>query len=182
MATKVIAIACIREHDQAIGANGDLLFGIKADMRFFVEQTTGHAVIMGRKNWDSIPEQYRPFKDRLNIVLTRRNNLNLPEGVFTAHSFEDAILFAKRRDHQKIFVIGGGEIYRQALDARIVDEVLLTVISDAGKLPEADTFFHQTDEWRHGFVQTMLEPPTLQKDRKSGNEVTMKIILYSKIP
>lgn len=149
----VIAIACIRKHDQAIGSNGNLLFGIREDMDFFKTQTMGHPVIMGRKNWDSIPERYRPLINRFNIVMTRNAELELPEDVIKAGELDLAILQATAVQSGKIFIIGGGQIYEQALDDKdLVDEVVLTVVSD-GYGPNADSFFYPTHEWKDKFSE-----------------------------
>lgn len=150
---EIIAIACIRKHDQAIGRKNELLFRIKENIKFFTGRTIGHTVIMGRNNWDSIPAQYRPLKERLNIVLSRRIDTKFPEGVFKATTLEAAIGLATVKKHGNIFIIGGGQVYQEALRKKLVDLVVLTVVND----PEgednsvADTFFAPNHEWKNDF-------------------------------
>ena len=133
----VILIAAIQK-DRGIGYQGKLLYSIKDDMKHFVEQTTGHAVIMGRKTWESIPEKYRPMKDRMNIVVTR-NKKYQASGAKVVHRFYEALEQAPEKG--KIFIIGGGKIYRQALS--YADTLELTII-DGNK--NADAFFPEFEQ------------------------------------
>ncbi len=91
-------------------------------MRYFRRLTSEapegrtNAVIMGRKTWASIPDRFRPLRGRLNIVLSRRPTLELPDGVLHAHDFDDALSLAYNASGgHRCFVIGGGTIYRLAL-------------------------------------------------------------------
>ena len=90
---------------------------LKADLQHFKETTTHNIVIMGRKTWETLPEKSRPLKNRINIVVTRNKNYEVPDGVFVKYSVLDAILLGHLlvKDMMDVFVIGGGEIYRQAL-------------------------------------------------------------------
>ncbi len=128
--------------DYGIGKNGDLLFHIPEDMKFFRSTTLHHAVIMGRKTLDSLPNG-KPFKDRRNIVLSRDESF-APEGVEVVHSVEEAVKLAEGED--EVFVCGGGEIYRQLLP--YCQKVLITKIdAHAG----AEVFFPDLDalpEWK----------------------------------
>jgi len=78
------------QNDNGIGYHGNLIHSIKNDMKHFVDQTTGHSVIMGRKNWESIPEKYRPFKNRQNIVITRDINYDA-DGALVVSSLQKAV-------------------------------------------------------------------------------------------
>lgn len=123
--------------DYGIGKNGDLLFHIPEDMKFFRSTTLGHTVIMGRKTLESLPNG-KPFKDRRNIVLSRDESF-APEGVEVVHSVEEAVRLAKGED--EVFVCGGGEIYRALLP--YCKKVLITKIdAHAG----AEVFFPNLDE------------------------------------
>lgn len=127
-------IAAIGGEDRVIGKDGKLPWRIKADMEHFKQTTTGHVVIMGRKTFESIG---KPLVKRTNIVLTRSIDF-AHEGVVTAYSFEDAFEKAKERANIKkeIFVIGGAEIYKEALP--YADKLYLTLVE--GDF-EGDTFF-----------------------------------------
>ena len=69
----IVAVA----ENRVIGKDNDLIWDLPKDMRFFKEKTTGHHVIMGRKNFESIPEKYRPLPNRTNIIVTRKKKHNL---------------------------------------------------------------------------------------------------------
>ena len=94
----------------AIGLRGGMLWHLRDDLRRFKAITTGKAVIMGRKTWQSLPR--RPLPGRLNVVITRQSDF-VAEGARVAGSLTEAIGIAA--GCEEIFIIGGGEIYRQAL-------------------------------------------------------------------
>lgn len=120
-----------------IGKENDLMWNLPADMRFFKETTKGHVVIMGRKNYDSIPEKYRPLAGRTNVVLSRKTNFDAPD-CMVFDSFENCIASLELAPGQKAFIIGGAEIYKLALESGLVHEMFLTHID---KIYGADTFF-----------------------------------------
>lgn len=134
----ISAIAAIAEN-RALGKDNKLLFHIPEDMKRFKELTTGHVVIMGRKTYESIG---RPLKNRTNIVVTRRSTPEV-EGITVKHSIEEAIEYAKTIETEEIFIIGGGEIYTQALP--FTDRLYLTIVKGS---PEADTFFPDYSEFK----------------------------------
>ncbi|MDE6317515.1 MAG: dihydrofolate reductase, partial [Muribaculaceae bacterium] len=114
----MITIIAAIGRDNAIGRNGDLAFHLRADMRHFKELTTGHTVVMGRKTFDSLPKGALP--NRRNIVITRNPDF-AAKGTERASSLDEAIAMAAG---EEIFIIGGGEIYRQALP--LADRMELT--------------------------------------------------------
>lgn len=99
--------------DWGIGKDNDLLFHIGEDMKRFRALTTGGTVIMGRKTLDSMPGG-KPLPRRRNIVLTRQKDF-VREGVETANSLEEVLRLTAGEDPEKVWVIGGGEIYRALL-------------------------------------------------------------------
>lgn len=121
----LISIIVAVSENNVIGRNNDLPWHLPADMKYFKNTTMGHCVVMGRKNYDSIPVKYRPFEGRTNIVVTRQKDFK-PEGVVIAHSVEEAIAFAKSKNETECFIIGGGEIFSQSL--QYCDRVYLTRI------------------------------------------------------
>jgi dihydrofolate reductase len=163
MAVKLI-VAMDRE--RGIGKNNDLMWHLAADMKFFKETTSGQIVVMGRKNWDSIPEKYRPLPNRENVVLTRNTSFTA-DGCRVFHSLEDCLAFYEGETDRTVFIIGGGEIYRQALDLKCVDELYITHV-DA--VYGADTFFPEFDEdkWT---VREILSWP---QDEKNEAAFTVK--------
>ena len=121
----------------AIGRNNELLWHISADLKFFKKQTLGWPVIMGRKTFESIG---RALPGRANIVISR--NFNTGEEVEVVNSLKEAFAIAESTNLEKCFVMGGGQIYAQALEFadRLVVTHVHTVIDDA------DTFFPQIDQ------------------------------------
>lgn len=119
-----------------IGRDNDLPWRLSADLKRFRELTTGHTIIMGRKTWDSIG---RALPGRRSIVVTRRTDWHPKvEGVLVAHSIDQAIDLA--RDDSEVFIIGGAEIYRQALaraDRLYLTRVLAEVAGDV-RFPDID--------------------------------------------
>ncbi len=139
-APMITMIAAI-QNDRGIGYKNNLIHSIKNDMKHFVEQTTGHTVIMGRKNWESIPEKHRPFKNRENIIITRNPEIyTFPNDVIVVDSIEKAIASSTSN---KIYIIGGGQIYN--LGMKYADQLDLTIIE--ANTP-ADVFF---PEFKHNF-------------------------------
>lgn len=129
----IVAVA----NNGVIGRDNDLVWRLRDDMKFFSETTRGHAVITGRKNYESIPEKFRPLPHRTNIVVTRNTEYAAP-GAQVVHSLQAALDAAAATGAAEAFIIGGGEIYRQALERGDVGRVLLTHVDAA---PEGDTFF-----------------------------------------
>ena len=113
--------------NKVIGVNGDLPWDIPEDMAFFKKKTQGHIILMGRKTFESFPQ---PLQGRLHIVLTRQENYPVPKGVHMFSHIEKALAFCQTQIGEtwgkEVFIIGGGEIYRQTLDR--ADQLYLTFI------------------------------------------------------
>lgn len=135
---KIIIVAV--SENNVIGKDGDIPWHIPEDLKHFKEKTTGNSVIMGRKTFKSLPEDYRPLPNRKNIVLTRSGLEEKPKGVEEVESFEDAYESAEEYG-EKAFVIGGASIYEQALDD--VERIVLTRIHEEY---DGDTFFPEINE------------------------------------
>jgi dihydrofolate reductase len=106
-------IAAVSENN-VIGKNNSLPWHLPDDMKYFMQTTKGHFVIMGRKNYQSIPEKFRPLPNRTNLVVSSQKNFDAP-GCLIFHSLEDAIQEAKNQNQQEIFLIGGSRIYQDGL-------------------------------------------------------------------
>ncbi len=128
--TIVVAIS----ENNAIGKDNQLLWHLPADLKHFKTITSGHTIIMGRKTYDSIG---KPLPNRRNIVVTRQTDLKL-EGIEVVNSLDEALALCK--DENEVFVIGGAEIYRQALP--LVHKIELTRVHQEF---EADVFFPELD-------------------------------------
>ncbi|TNF48892.1 MAG: dihydrofolate reductase [Bacteroidetes bacterium] len=161
----IVKLIVAMDLERGIGKNNDLMWHLPADMKFFKETTTGHVVVMGRKNWDSIPERFRPLPNRENVVLTRNTDFSA-DGAKVFHSLEDCLSFYNGED-QTVFIIGGGEIYRLALELECVDEMMITHVN---AVYGADTFFPEFDEnnW------TIHEVLNWEKDEKNEAPFTIK--------
>ncbi len=136
--TKISAIAAIGTN-RVIGRGNDLIWKIPDDLTRFREITKGHPVIMGRRTFESIG---RPLPDRENIVITREKDY-APEGVLVVYSVEEALKKARESKNEEVFVIGGGEIYKQMLP--YTDKLYLTIIDATA---EGDTFFPDYSEFK----------------------------------
>ena len=127
--------------NRVIGKDGDLPWSLPEDMKFFREKTKGHMIIMGRKTFESFP---KPLPQRLHVVITRQKDYKAPEGVHVFHSIDEAVEFCKDKTGEwgdEVFIIGGGEIYRQSLP--ITDYIYLTEIDQEF---EGDAQFPEFDE------------------------------------
>lgn len=128
-----LALVAAVAHGGVIGRGGVLPWHLPEDMAHFREVTMGHPVVMGRRTWDSLPDRFRPLPGRRNVVVTRNET-------WTADGAERASSLAEALDllglAPQVFVIGGGELFAEALPA--ADELLLTEIDL--DVP-GDTFF-----------------------------------------
>ena len=135
----MISIIVATADNGVIGKDNQLLWRLSADLKQFRILTTGHSIIMGRKTFESIG---KPLPNRTNIVISRQSNFDFPEGVSKANSLEKAIEMAKNAEgNEEIFIIGGGNVYKQALE--ITDKIYLTEIKAN---IEGDAFFPKLNE------------------------------------
>lgn len=150
-----ISVVAAIDEKRGLGKNNDLLFRIPEDLKRFRQLTAGKSVIMGRKTFESIG---RPLPNRTNIIITRDKNFKA-EGTIIAHSLEEALRQAtavssaeSAQGLQEIFIIGGGQIFEQALS--LVDKLYLTLVEgDYG----ADTFFPDYSEFKKVVHKQMRE-------------------------
>ena len=137
-----VSLIVAMDRNRGIGRDNDLMWHLPNDMRFFKETTENQIVVMGRKNYDSIPEKYRPLPNRENVILTK--NTAFEASNCSVFNSLDAALSAYESDkNRKLFIIGGGQIYKLALDANILEEMFITHIDGDY---EADTFFPDFNE------------------------------------
>jgi len=136
----IIIIAAVSKN-YALGKENKLLWHLPKDFKFFKETTLGHPIIMGRKTFESLP---KALPGRTNIVVTGDRNY-VKEGATVVHSLEDAIKIGLS-ENEEVFICGGGQIYKEALEKGLVDKILLTEI-DAEI--DGDAFFPSFDkqEW-----------------------------------
>lgn len=129
--------------NRVIGRANNLPWHIPEDLRYFKKTTKGHIIIMGRKTFESIGKRALP--GRLNIVISRRQNYEVPPGVALFSKVEEAIAFAKKEcKHwgEEIFICGGGEIYQQTLS--VVNKIYLTEVDIT--ISDGEVFYPDVDE------------------------------------
>jgi len=131
----MIALVVAMDRNRVIGKDNKLIWHLPADLKFFKNLTTGHPIIMGRKTYEAIGKS---LPNRTNIIITRQQDYKA-EGCLAAHSLNEALMMAQQIDSE-IFVIGGAEIYKQAMF--LADTIYLTEVHHAF---EGDTFFPEID-------------------------------------
>ena len=131
-----ISLIVAAARNNVIGKDNQLLWHLPQDLRYFKNTTWGMPVIMGRKTYESVN---KPLPGRMNIVITRQAGWSA-EGVQKALSLGEALRLAATANVKEAFVIGGGEIYRQAI--AVADKIYLTRIQ---AVFEGDTFFPEID-------------------------------------
>lgn len=130
---EIVVIAAVARN-RVIGKDNRLLWNIPEDMAHFKALTSGRTVIMGRKTWDSLPPRFRPLPGRRNIVISRQADYPAP-GAELAGSLEQALQLAAIGE-ESIFIIGGEQIYRQAM--AVADRLEITEVDLE---PEGDAWF-----------------------------------------
>lgn len=164
---KVSLIVAVSENN-VIGKNNALPWHLPTDMKYFRDTTMGHCVIMGRKNYDSIPLKYRPLEGRTNIIVTRQKDFKA-EGCIVVNSVEEALSEVKKKSETEVFIIGGADIFKQTIDS--ADKIYYTKIYHSF---DGDVFFPKIDvsKWKL----------TLQTDMKADekNKYPFSFCVYEK--
>ena len=151
--SQIVAVA----ENGAIGKDNDLIWRLPADLRYFKEITTGHHIIMGRKNYESIG---RPLPNRTSVIITRNNDYKA-DGCIVVNSIKEALDIAKNNGETEAFIIGGGEIYQSSLE--ITKKVYFTEVHESF---EADTYYPSLD--KNQWTETSREFHS--KDEKNAHD------------
>lgn len=148
----IISQIVAASEDNAIGKNGKLPWKLSADLRRFKHFTTGKAIIMGRKTFESIGHI---LPERINIILTRQKDYK-PEKTVVFHELSDALNFVADHDIEEVFIIGGADVYEQTID--IADRIYLTRVHTT--IEGADAFYPEIDmdEW------DIIDEESVEKD------------------
>lgn len=168
MNRSISMIAAVAQNG-VIGRNNDLPWHLPDDMRYFMQTTKGHCVIMGRKNYESIPEKFRPLPNRQNIVISRQDNFLAP-GCTVAHSLPDALAKADTSLPSEIFLIGGSHIYSEGLP--MASKLYLTEIHAT---PIGDVYF--PDFNKSDWHKTMLQ----HHPKDDRHAFAFDFVLYERI-
>ena len=166
----IISLIVAISKNKVIGKNNQLIWKLPKDMKFFMDTTLGHTVIMGRKNFESIPEKFRPLKNRTNIIITRNKNYTA-DNCIVVHSIQESLKCMNFREDEEVFVIGGGEIYRKFMEFDLINKMYITHIDEVF---DGDTFFPDF-ELNHWNYKEILSH---QKDEK--NPHNFSIVEYFK--
>ena len=158
----IITIAAIGINNE-LGKDNQLIWHLPNDFKRFKALTTGHYIIMGRKTFESFP---KPLPNRTHVIITRQSDYIAPEGCIVVSSLEEAIEACPK--NEEIFIIGGGEIYKQSID--LADKVELTRVHTT---VEADTFFPEInpEQWVLAFEEVHL------KDEKHAFDFTFQTFI-----
>lgn len=139
-----VSIIVATSLNHAIGKDNQLLWHLPADLKFFKTTTMGCPVVMGRKTFQSIG---RTLPGRKNIVITRDNSFNADKqyDLITVGSIDEALV--KLHAEQEVFIIGGGEIYKQSID--LVDTIYITLVNT---VIDGDVYFPEIDKSKYDLV------------------------------
>ena len=165
-----VSLIVAMDANRGIGKDNDLMWHLPKDMNFFKTSTENQVVIMGRKNYDSIPSKYRPLSNRLNVIITR-NKFFKASGCLVFHSLTEAFDHFKD-DKRELFVIGGGEIYALVMQMNILSKMYITHVEDVF---DADTFFPEFD---HKLWETEL---LLNQEPDDRHQCAFRTLLYTKL-
>ena len=157
----MITIIAAAAENNALGKDNDLVWHLPDDFKRFKQLTTGHFIIMGRKTFESFP---KPLPNRTHIIITRQKNYAEKiscESCIVVDSIENAI--AKTNPNEENFIIGGGEIYKQAL--AFADKIELTRVHGTF---EADAFFPEIEDNKWALTNEAVHP----KDEKHNFDFT----------
>ena len=165
---KNISLIVAVSQNGVIGKDNQLAWHLPDDMKYFSNMTKGHSIIMGRKNWESIPTKFRPLPERKNIVITRNKNFKSKEA-FVVNSIEQAIDISRTNEDEEVFIIGGGEIYKLGLE--YVDKIYITEIYAE---IEGNTFFPKwkKDDW--------IEISRISHPKDEKHKYSFDYIIYKK--
>ena len=133
----MISFVVAMDQNRVIGSNNDMPWHLPNDLQHFKNITTGHTIVMGRKTFDSIG---RVLPNRKHIVLTRSEQ-SFPEEVEVVRNTDEILQYAKDHEAEEIFIIGGGELFKQMMP--YVDKMYITLIEESF---EGDVFFPEFDE------------------------------------
>lgn len=121
---RISIIVAIAKNGVIGKSNGEMPWHVKEEFQHFKRTTFGHPVIMGRKTFETLG---KPLKGRQNIIVTRNQSYSVDfTEVLIMHSLDEAVEFCRKKSEKQIFIIGGGEIYRQAIS--LADEMIISVM------------------------------------------------------
>ena len=162
---KIIQLVA-KAQNNVIGKDNQLIWKLSADLKRFKNLTSGNYILMGRKTFDSLG---RPLPNRTHLIITRNPEFKAPEGHYAFRSVEEAVIFCHKLAVEKLYIIGGGQIYKETLP--ICDVLEITEVHAS---PFGDTFYPDIDPkiWKE------VEREDFQADEK--NEFDYSFVTYQK--
>lgn len=162
-----ITLIVAKAKNNVIGKDNQLIWKLSADLKRFKNLTTGHFILMGRKTYESLG---KPLPNRTHLIITRNPDFQAPEDHYSFSSVEEAIIFCKKIEVEELFIIGGGQIYKETIN--FCDQLEITEVEAN---PEGDTFFPEIDPkiWKE------TERERFPADEK--NEFPFAFVTYEKI-
>lgn len=166
-----ISLIVAVDQNNGIGKNNDLPWNLPADLQFFKETTTGHIVVMGRKNYESIPDRFRPLPNRENAVLTR-NKFYQAKDCFIFNDIKSCLTHYQKETDRTVFMIGGGELFKQILEMNVLSEMYITHIDHTF---DCDVFFPEINvsDWNVTILKTQCV------DEKNKYSFTIKKYVFN---
>lgn len=162
-----ISIIVAKAKNDVIGKDNQLIWKLSSDLKLFKKITTGHHLIMGRKTYESVG---KPLPNRVSVVISRNKSFEIPSGHVVVHSLEEAIQICIGKHLDQVFIIGGAEIYTQAI--KIADELLVTHVDVS---PEGDAFFPVINSKKWQVIST----EHFEKDE--NNQHNFDFVVYKRI-
>ena len=162
-----ITLIAAKAKNNVIGKDNQLIWKLSADLKRFKNLTSGHHILMGRKTYGSLG---KPLPNRTHLSISRSSDFQAPEGHFAFPSVEDAFIFCNKIGVDDLFIIGGGQIYRETIN--LCDKLEITEV-DA--MPDGDTYFPEINPkiWKE------TEREDYPADDK--NEYPYSFVTYEKI-
>lgn len=162
----IVSMMAAMGSNRVIGKDNDMMWKLPKEWQYFKSVTTGHCIVMGRKN---IEAQGRALPNRTNIVLTRSKDFTFP-GCVVMNDIDVALAYCKEKNEDEVFICGGGQIYELALEK--ADRIYLTEVnySEAG-----DVYFPKFDESK--FNKTLVTSCEASED----NKYAWKAYLYERL-
>lgn len=164
----IISMIAAMGSNRTIGRNNDIPWHLPDDFNYFKRTTSGHHVIMGRKNFESLPDRFRPLPDRPNVIITRNRDYRV-DNATVLYGLEEALRFAKSNGEEEAFIIGGGEIYSLGLE--LADHIYLTEIDGAF---DGDTHFPEFDK------SAWTETSRIHHEKDERHQYAFDFVIYTK--
>jgi len=154
-----------KAENNVIGKDNDMCWHLPREFKHFKSETLGCPIIMGRKNFESLP--IKPLPKRTNIIVSKNKDYPLQDSCLLAHSIESAIEIAGEQNPNKVFIIGGGQIYKQAIESDCLDEMIITTVHASF---EGDAFFPEFNEENWNIEKEVF----FAKDQKNPFDYTIR--------